>query len=277
MNKLEKNEFDLELYLERIEAEKPSVLNREAIDRLMFAQQSHIPYENLSVYYGMEPIRLDPDSLFRKMVVRGRGGYCFELNGLFAEALKRMGFAAYSCFCRVQKGAKRIQPIRHRGTIVELGQEKVFCDVGYGSLLCPRSLDLKTESRQHVRNGVYWFEPAAPGWWNLHYQPGPVWDESGNISQAQEQVELMVCLASAETEDFEIYNQITSTAADSPFKRHKRLHLLTKNGTIAFMDCVLTVIENGHMYRERAENREQEHLMLNEWFGIPLEEMEEMM
>lgn len=268
--------FDLEGYLRRIGEKKPDCPDRKALDKLMFAQQSHIPYENLSVYYGTEPIRLDAEGLYQKLVARSRGGYCFELNGIFAEALKQIGFSSYSCFCRVQKGTDRPQPMRHRGTIVEFEGEKVFCDVGYGSVLCPRSLDLKAWQKQQVREGIYWFEPVGRGWWNLHYQPGAVRDEEGNVTRAEEQVELMVCEASAEPTDFEVHNQITSNSPDSLFKRHRRAHLLTKNGSVAFMDGVLTVIEHGCMYRRKAENWEEECLILREWFGIPWKEMEKL-
>ena len=274
MKRTDDDRFDLEQYLGRIETDRPQRTDRETLDRLMYAQQSHIPYENLSVYYGTEPVCLDPDSLYRKMVVRRRGGYCFELNGLFAEALKRLGFRAYSCFCRVQKGAARIQPIRHRGTIVELDQGTVFCDVGYGSVLCPRSLDLKTGYRQQVRDGVYRFASVGPGWWNLYYQPGPLWDEEGNMSQPKEQAELMVCLSSAEPEDFEVYNQITSTSADSVFKRHRRLHLLTEDGGIGYMDGRLTIVKNGRIRTICADSFRQECRILHEWFGIPMEELQ---
>ncbi len=274
MKTTEVDRFDLEGYLGRIGMDRPRRPDRETLDRLMYAQQSHIPYENSSVYYDTEPVRLDPDSLYRKMVIRRRGGYCFELNGLFTEALRQLGFTAYSCFCRVQKGAAQIQPIRHRGTIVELEQGAVFCDVGYGSVLCPRSLDLKTGYLQKVREGTYRFEPAGQGWWNLHYRPGPVRDEAGNVSRPEEQVELMVCLSSAEPEDFEVYNQITSTASDSVFKRHRRLHRLTEEGGIGYMDGRLTIVEKGRVRTVWVDGFRQECQMLHEWFGIPVEEFQ---
>jgi N-hydroxyarylamine O-acetyltransferase len=54
--------------------------------RLRLLQRAHlrtVPFENLSIHLG-EPIVLDEDQLFEKIVVRRRGGFCYELNGLFA-------------------------------------------------------------------------------------------------------------------------------------------------------------------------------------------------
>ena len=265
--------FDLDGYLERIHMKKPLHVNRETLDQLMFAQQSHIPYENLSIYYDTEPILLDAASLYQKMVVRRRGGYCFELNGIFIEALKRIGFTAYSCFCRVQQGASEIRPIRHRGTIVEAEGQILFCDVGYGSVLCPRSLELTADRPQRTLRGTYRFEKAGRGWWKLYYQPEKIRQENGLYEQREERVEVMCCQASAETEDFIPYNIITSTDPQSPFKRHKRAHLLTADGEIAFMDDHMTIVANGAAHVTAVKNARHEQEIFRQYFGIPEEEL----
>jgi N-hydroxyarylamine O-acetyltransferase len=50
-----------------------------------------VPFENLDIHLG-RPIRLDEDALFDKIVRRRRGGFCYELNGLFARLLEVLGF-----------------------------------------------------------------------------------------------------------------------------------------------------------------------------------------
>jgi len=50
-----------------------------------------VPFENLSIH-RREPIVLSDDALFEKIVQRRRGGFCYELNGLFAALLRALGF-----------------------------------------------------------------------------------------------------------------------------------------------------------------------------------------
>lgn len=57
---------------------------------LQFAHLQHVPFENLSIHLG-EPIELDTAALFDKIVTRRRGGFCYELNGLFSRLLVSLG------------------------------------------------------------------------------------------------------------------------------------------------------------------------------------------
>src|SRR5262249_9039065 len=50
-----------------------------------------VPFENLDIHLG-RPIVLDDDVFFDKIVERRRGGFCYELNGLFAALLRELGF-----------------------------------------------------------------------------------------------------------------------------------------------------------------------------------------
>lgn len=48
-----------------------------------------VPFENLDIHYGKK-IKLE--NTYDKIVKRHRGGFCYELNGLFNELLKTLGF-----------------------------------------------------------------------------------------------------------------------------------------------------------------------------------------
>src|SRR4030095_11130334 len=50
-----------------------------------------VPFENLSIHLG-EPIVLEDDALFTKIVEKRRGGFCYEANGLFAALLRSLGY-----------------------------------------------------------------------------------------------------------------------------------------------------------------------------------------
>ncbi|MGQ0649419.1 MAG: arylamine N-acetyltransferase family protein [Gemmatimonadaceae bacterium] len=80
----------LQRYLDRVDhagAIDPTLATLVALHR---AHLPAIPYENLDIL-GRE-LTLDPDSIFRKLVVERRGGWCYEMNGLFGRALESLGF-----------------------------------------------------------------------------------------------------------------------------------------------------------------------------------------
>ena len=64
----------------------PIEFTEEFLGRIQTACVLNIAYENLDILEG-QPIQLTADALFDKIVTRGRGGYCFELNGLLSDML----------------------------------------------------------------------------------------------------------------------------------------------------------------------------------------------
>ncbi|MEP6788502.1 MAG: arylamine N-acetyltransferase, partial [Acidobacteriota bacterium] len=79
-------------YLSRIEVDvsvvRPDV---ETLRLLQLQHLLHVPFENLDIHWK-RPIVLDTDRFYEKIVINGRGGFCYELNGLFNELLIAIGF-----------------------------------------------------------------------------------------------------------------------------------------------------------------------------------------
>jgi N-hydroxyarylamine O-acetyltransferase len=82
---------ELAAYLDRIELAAPPPPTAAGLADLHLAHATHIPFENIDVLLR-RPIRLDPESLHKKLVLDGRGGYCFEQNLLFSRVLEKLGF-----------------------------------------------------------------------------------------------------------------------------------------------------------------------------------------
>src|SRR5579863_4240379 len=101
--------LDLEAYLERIGFQGAVAPTLEALEALHYAHATSIPFENLDIQLG-RPIKIDLESIQAKLVRRGRGGYCFEQNTLFAAVLERFGFSVTALAARVRKGATRVLP-----------------------------------------------------------------------------------------------------------------------------------------------------------------------
>ena len=260
--------FSVEDYFKRIGFQEQIRQDKRILDQLMLAHQCHIPYENLDVYYNCGGISLEKKDLFEKLILRERGGYCFELNGSFYYLLKELGFTVYPCFCRVQKGAEEIQPIRHQGNIVILEGDCFFADVGYGSALCPASLRLQSGLRQNIRDDVYWFEEYNNSWYYLMHKTSDLAEDSGAVILGGIKCELLVGRFFVEPFDFEIYNEFTSKSEESPFKRHRRIHRLTEDGSIALMDKEITIIKNRQKTSKKIQTEEEFREVLKEYFSI---------
>jgi arylamine N-acetyltransferase len=84
------NEDDKTAYLKRLglEAEAPSV---DALFRLHRAQVENVPYETVWLHLG-EPWTVDANESVARVAHRGRGGYCFHVNGAFSELLRALGY-----------------------------------------------------------------------------------------------------------------------------------------------------------------------------------------
>lgn len=109
----------------------PPVCNRALLDKLQYAHVTQIPYENLDILDGID-LPMTFDGQFRKMIIRQRGGYCFELNGVFAGLLKALGYRITTYMSRYLRGEKTIPMRRHRVIRAECDDGVFICDVGVG-------------------------------------------------------------------------------------------------------------------------------------------------
>jgi N-hydroxyarylamine O-acetyltransferase len=141
--------LDLDAYLRRIGYRGDLTPNRAILNDLHLAHATSIPFENLDVLIK-RPIRLDLASLQAKLVHAGRGGYCFEQNGLFSAVLRRVGFNVTSLAARVRYRTTQTLPRTHMTLLVQADNERFLADVGFGSagLLLPISIDSSEESQQ---------------------------------------------------------------------------------------------------------------------------------
>jgi N-hydroxyarylamine O-acetyltransferase len=128
--------IDVRRYLARIGYRGPVAPTQDTLRQIHLAHLRTVPFENLSVRRG-EPIVLDEEKLFEKIVLRRRGGFCYELNGLLAGLLQAMGYRVARLAGRV--GVDGI-PFDHMALQVDL-DEPWLADVGFGdSFLLPLRL-----------------------------------------------------------------------------------------------------------------------------------------
>lgn len=121
--------MDVCAYLDRIGfTEDPRI----DLPTLRILHQRHlrtIPYENLDIQLGRF-VPTDPDLAFRKLVTDRRGGWCYEMNGLFGAALTALGFDVTLVHASIEQGAASVQ-LSHLALVVDIGQPYLL-DVGFG-------------------------------------------------------------------------------------------------------------------------------------------------
>ncbi|MGI9434803.1 MAG: arylamine N-acetyltransferase family protein [Geminicoccaceae bacterium] len=161
---------DLDAYLDRVGL-KDALLppTRETLLRLQAAHLLHVPFENLDIGWK-RPIRLDETLLFDKIVNRGRGGFCYELNGLTVGMLGRLGFDAHlmaASVCEPETGDYG-PDAGHACIRVALDPPMLF-EVGFGdSALTP--LELVPDLVQHDGRFPYRLQKKDVTW-TLQSQP----------------------------------------------------------------------------------------------------------
>jgi len=128
--------FDLDLYLERIRLSQRPSPDAAGLLALQRAHRLAIPFENLDVILG-RGIRIDSASVFAKLVTARRGGYCFEHNRLFGDALAALGFQARPLLARVWLGAEQVPPLTHAISLVTIDGQEWIADTGFGGSYAP--------------------------------------------------------------------------------------------------------------------------------------------
>ncbi len=194
------------------------------LNALIFKHTDAVPFENLDVLLGRR-ISLDDDDIFHKVVVAGRGGYCFELNALFARALTALGFCVtpLSARVRVDRLRETTPPRTHFFLRVDLDDDVWFVDVGVGGLTptcalrAPRLSNTSEQSTPHEPRRFIAVDDGLTTRLNGDQPQGP----ARFIHQALRSTWLDVCEFTFEQMpaiDREIANWFTSAHPQSHFK-----------------------------------------------------------
>lgn len=126
--------MDLDKYLERINC---SNLRDNSLQTLFKLQRNHlinVPFENLDIHLNRYIDCSSLEAIYEKVVVKRRGGFCFELNQLFAWLLVKLGYSVEYLSCSVyNKKYKKWTPwFAHMALMVHINEETSYlCDVGF--------------------------------------------------------------------------------------------------------------------------------------------------
>jgi len=229
----------VERYLRKIGYGEPLGTTGKTLEGLQTAHLRHIPYENLDILNQI-PLALDAESLFSKMILRPRGGYCFELNGLFSNLLKSLGFDVTNLAGRFIDAEGPPQMRRHRILKVRTAEGAYICDVGVRSESPRRSLRFVEGLVQSDGISEYKFE-GDPFYGHILWQKeaGKAWKKMYGFTQ-EPQLDLDYVMPSFFCERHPL----------SPFISFNKISIFTDTANINIVDNVLIFYENGKIQRQ---------------------------
>ena len=142
-------------YFNRIGYAGPREPSLAVLRELCACHPRHIPFECLDPFLGIG-VDLDFSAIQTKLIHSRRGGYCYELNGLFHDVLAALGFSITAVAARVVYGFKgQTRPLTHRLTLVRLAEGSFIADVGFGGQTPTAPLRLEPGLEQATQHGAY--------------------------------------------------------------------------------------------------------------------------
>ncbi|KAL2085384.1 hypothetical protein ACEWY4_018704 [Coilia grayii] len=232
--------MDVQAYLHRIGYSGSVVPTLETLQQVHRSHMLTVPFENLTIHSGGK-VQMDICWLYEKIVVQRRGGFCYEINGLFSWLLTQLGFQVTVLAAQVRNRFTSVYgpPFDHFIAMVTLEGHRWLCDVGFGA--CSElPLSLETLSPQKQANGVFRFK----------HQGDTIFLESSAEAQGDTQEGLKgatlggqitwtelykFTLQPRQREDFRTMCQYHQTSPSSLFYCKSLCTLLLPHGRITYM------------------------------------------
>ena len=252
-------DFPIQQYLERIGVRRPPKNDLEGLRLLHSGHAFSIPFENLDIHLG-QTISLKPEDLVSKILDRRRGGYCFEMNGLFFLALTALDFDVRQLTARVLYRRTGPGARTHHVLIVTIEGRKWLADVGFGGPGLRLPIAFLTDQVQEQYGDRY----------RLRRDP-----ELGTVLQKEMQSQFLDLYAFREDEltlkiDLEMGNHYISTWPDSVFRLERMCSLAQPWGRITLSNMELTIRRDGQSGSRLLAPGPEYMSAIAEHFGIHL-------
>ena len=222
----------------------------------------HIPYENLDLMNGV-PLNLDAGALFQKIILNRRGGYCFELQGLFCYLLKSLGYQVTQYAGRFMDEAGPVQMRRHRILVVNLGEKRYVCDVGVRSESprCPLELTEGLVQTDGVSEYRYQKDPFF-GWVLTQKEAGKDWQTMLGLTE-ETQIDV----------DYVMPSFYCEKHPDSTFNKFMKISIFTADSNLTISHNTFKVYRGAKVAKRREIPTNEEAVrMLRDIFGIHVPE-----
>lgn len=254
--------LNVEGYLNRIN------VNQSYQPTLAYLKQLHrshlfaIPFENLDIHHGRK-IMLDVQRTYKKVIEEKRGGFCYELNGLFYHLLMQLKFDCKLISARVFREDGSLGPeFDHMAIVVRINGVQWLVDVGFGdSFIEPKRLEPYQSMLDYNRYFKFEQDP----------------DDNFILLMSSEGVDYqqkyLFSLESREYIQFLEMCDYHQTDLESPFRKKKMITIATKSGRITLTDQSLKASHLGDKTETTLLNQDEFYSKLEHHFGITLPRM----
>lgn len=244
-------------YFERIGLNGVELAADLASLKLLHRQHlTSVPFENLDIHWK-RPIILDTARFFDKIVSRKRGGFCYELNGLFRALLTEIGFQTRIVSARVFGSETGFGPeFDHAAIIVTIGQLEYLADVGFGDFTA-EPLRIVPDAEQHDREGEFVLRRGDFGTLVVNKRAGDGWLPLYSFS-----------LLGRHLNEFGQMCDFQQYSPDSHFTKGKLCSIMTRTGRKTLTDSKFIVNDNGERRVSEVDSAEHFERLLNDEFGI---------
>jgi N-hydroxyarylamine O-acetyltransferase len=249
--------LDKKQYLHRINYRGGLNPTPETLSALQEAHLMSVPFENLDIHNN---VKIDLTNLYDKIVLKNRGGFCYELNGLFCELLKELGFSVKMVSARVYQGEKGFGvEFDHMALKVSFGNDEYLADVGFGEFtMRPLKIELNSEASDPL--GIFRIEK-----FNDIYKVVKQKDEKGEFFPRYlfSDIERVIV-------DFNEMCLFHQTSSESHFTQNKICSLPVKDGRITLSGRKLIATMNGKAETKELESDDEVKQVLKTHFNIVL-------
>ncbi|PZU86636.1 MAG: arylamine N-acetyltransferase [Shinella sp.] len=259
--------FDVRAYLERIGGARSLVNDRDrltpslaTLQALQSAQMRAIAFENIDVFLGGVP-DLDSSAIWKRMVIGRRGGYCLELNRLFAGVLDAFGFETLPVLGRVRMGAPVGGPRAHHAFVVSIDGGEWLADTGFGGPGPVGPVSLSTEEPQLIGGDTFRImRDHAAGELVLQRLNGKDWFSLYGFDR--------VPVTEA---DFIAANVVCSRWEKSPFPQHLMMTVATAEGRASLFNRSVKLVRAGEVHGWEIASLTELQSVLVDLFGLQVE------
>lgn len=255
--------MDTDKYLERINYRGKTSPNLDNLKKIHKNHLFHVPFENLDIHFKREII-LDKDRISEKVLNSSRGGYCYELNGLFYFLLKELGYNVKMISARVSNAKSRWgAEFDHLANVVEL-DELWLADVGFGDNFYEPLKIVLNKPQQNLN-----------GWFKITENKSD--DELNNylkMSKSAENTafsdEYIFTLTERKWNDFSEMNVYHQTSPESHFTQKKIVTIAKEKGRVTLSDNKLIITDRNSRNVKDIKNENDFTEKLFEYFKIKI-------
>lgn len=246
-----------EKYLYRIKCSGKHKPDLNALKKLQKYHLLNIPFENLDIHDKI-PIVLDINTLFKKVIERKRGGFCYELNGLFFELLVSLKFNAKRVSARVyDKENGYGKEFDHFAILIVIDNDEYLCDVGFGEFTF-EPLKLEIGVVQHDERGDYLIDQYDENYFRVN-----------KIENGMSIPQYIFQREKRELKDYQEMCMYHQTNSDSHFTKKRLISIPTETGRITITGNILKIKDSDLITETEIKNEKEFQQLLKNLFKYP--------